>query len=107
MANLIQKLGLADAMRTKTVLVKGGSVGDVVAAGGAEIAFQQISELLPIKGLDVVGPLPEAVQNYTTYAAAIAGNTKHRAQAQDFLKLLSGPQAAAALKTNGMVRPKG
>ncbi|HXW24042.1 MAG TPA: substrate-binding domain-containing protein, partial [Xanthobacteraceae bacterium] len=68
-AGLLDRLSLADAVKGKAKLVKGGAVADHVVAGEAEIGIHQISEILPVKGAVLVGPLPAEIQNYTVYAA--------------------------------------
>ncbi len=73
-----------------------------VANGEAELGIQQISELLPVKGVTFVGPLPADIQNYTVYAAALGASAKESDAAKALLKILSGPAAAAVLKAKGM-----
>lgn len=104
--DLFKKLGIADAIHAKAVLVPGGLVADRLVNGEADLAIHQISEILPVKGATLVGPLPEAVQNYTTYAGAIATNGAHTEAAKAFLTSLSGPAAAAVLKEKGMTLAK-
>ena len=75
---LFQKLGIADQVLPKSRRVEGGQrVGTVVAMGGAEIGFQQISELMPIDGIDYVGPLPAAVQRVSVVSAGIGARAYH------------------------------
>ena len=68
---LFPRLGIADEIQEKSQRIEGERVGDVVARGDAEIGFQQISELLPIEGIDYVGPLPDEVQRVTVFSAGI------------------------------------
>ena len=75
-AGLLVKLGIADAIKPKAVLIHGGAVAEHVANGEAEIGIHQISEILPVKGITLVGPLPKEIQNYTTYAAGLGANAK-------------------------------
>jgi molybdate transport system substrate-binding protein len=100
--DLFKKMGIADAIHAKAVLVPGGLVAERLVTGEADLAVHQISEILPVKGATLVGPLPEAVQNYTTYAGAIAPNGAHTEAAKAFLTSLSGPTAADVLKSKGM-----
>lgn len=104
--DLFKKMGIADAIHTKAVLVPGGLVADRLVTGEADLAIHQISEILPVKGATLVGPLPEAVQNYTTYAGAIAPNGAHTEAAKAFLASLSGSAAATVLKEKGMTPAK-
>jgi len=100
---LFQRLGIAEQIRAKAVLVKGGFVAEKLVTGEADLAVHQISEILPVDGAALVGPIPEPVQNYTTYAGAIAGKTAHAAAAQAFLDGLGGEAAAAILQAKGML----
>src|ERR1700704_7108452 len=71
-AGLLDRLGIGAEVKQKSVLVHGGTSADRVVSGEAEVAVQQISELLPVKGVVLVGPLPPEIQNYTVYSAGIA-----------------------------------
>jgi molybdate transport system substrate-binding protein len=101
-AGLLDRLGVADAVKSKAKLIKGGAVAEHVVAGEAELGIHQISEILPVKGAMLVGPLPADIQNYTVYTAAIGAAVRDRAAAQALVKYLSGPAAAAVLKAKGM-----
>ena len=99
---LLKRLGIADAIQTKAVLVQGGAVADHVADGEAEIGVHQISEILPVAGVTLVGPLPADIQNYTTYAAGVGAAAKDAAAARDFVRFLSGSHALPIIKAKGM-----
>jgi molybdate transport system substrate-binding protein len=71
-AGLLKKLGIAEEIKPKERLQAGGYVAEKVANGEAEIAIHQISEILPVKGATLAGPLPEEIQNYTVYAAGLS-----------------------------------
>jgi molybdate transport system substrate-binding protein len=71
----------------------------------AELGLHQISEILPVKGVKLVGPLPAEIQNYTTYAAGVGTEAKQREAARAMLKLLTGAAADSVLKARGMERP--
>jgi molybdate transport system substrate-binding protein len=105
LASLFEKLGIAGDITPKAKLKKGGYVAELIANGEAELGLHQISEILPVKGVKLVGPLPAEIQNYTTYAAAISANAAQPAAAQAMLKLLGGAEADAVLKARGMERP--
>jgi molybdate transport system substrate-binding protein len=73
-----------------------------VAKGEAELGIHQISEILPVKGVTLVGPLPAEIQNYTVYAAGISAHAKESDAAKALLKTLTSPAAAEVLKSKGM-----
>lgn len=98
---LFQRLGVAEAVRAKAVLVPGGLVAQRLVGGEADLAIHQISEILPVPGVDLVGPLPEAIQNYTSYAGALAPQAPPAARA--LLQALAGPDAADTLRAKGML----
>jgi molybdate transport system substrate-binding protein len=77
---LFQRLGIAEQMKTKSRRIESVPVGSIVARGDAEIGFQQISELLPVPGIDYIGPLPREVQKITVFSAGIAEGSKKSAR---------------------------
>jgi molybdate transport system substrate-binding protein len=99
---LFPRLGIAEEMSKTARMIPGDPVGGVVARGDAELGFQQISELKPIPGIDIVGPIPDAVQSVTIYAAGIAGASAHKAEAKALIAFLNGPDAAASVRATGM-----
>jgi len=102
---LLQRLGIADRIDAKAVLVHGGAVADHVAGGTAEIGIHQISEILPVAGVKLVGPLPAEIQNFTVYAAGIGAAAKDGAAARALVRFLSGPRAVPAIRAKGMELP--
>jgi molybdate transport system substrate-binding protein len=102
---LLKRLGIAGAVQAKAVLVRGGAVADHVADGEAEIGIHQISEILPVAGVTLVGPLPADIQNYTTYAAGVGAAAKDAAAAKDFVRFLTGAHALPIIKAKGMEPP--
>ena len=99
---LLQRLGIADQVNAKAVLVHGGAVADHVADGEAEIGIHQISEILPVAGTVLVGPLPAEIQNFTIYAAGVGAAAKDAALARALVKFLAGPDALPIIKAKGM-----
>jgi molybdate transport system substrate-binding protein len=97
-----EKLGIADQVRAKAVLVPGGYSAEKVVGGQAEVAVQQMSELLPVSGVTVVGPLPADIQNYTVYAGAVSANAAQPDAAKQLLDALRAPEMEAILKGKGM-----
>jgi molybdate transport system substrate-binding protein len=101
-ADLLEKLGIAGEIKPKAKLQKGGHVSDLVKAGEAEIGIHQNSEIVGQPGVTLVGPLPAPIQNYTTYAVGLGAGAKQAEAAKAFIKVLTGPSAAAVLKAKGM-----
>jgi molybdate transport system substrate-binding protein len=99
---LLQRLGVADQVHAKAVLVQGGAVADHVADGEAEIGVHQISEILPVAGVTLVGPLPADIQNFTIYSAGVGTAAKDAAAAKGFVEFLTGPHALPIIKAKGM-----
>jgi len=99
---LLVKLGIADQIRPKAKLKMGGHVADLIVSGEAELGIHQISEIVPVKGAALVGPLPKEIQNTTTYAAGLSASAKDNEAAKALIKLFAGPAAAAVLKSKGM-----
>ncbi len=99
---LLDRLGIAAPVNAKAVLVHGGAVADHIADGEAEIGIHQISEILPVAGTTLVGPLPAEFQNFTIYAAGVGAAGKDQAAALALVKFLAGPHALAIIKAKGM-----
>ena len=104
-AQMLERLGIADAIKPKAKLQRGGAVADLVASGEAEIGIHQISEILPVAGVTLVGPLPAELQNYTVYAAGVGASAKQPDAAKALIEWLAGPRSAAVLTLKGMDRP--
>jgi molybdate transport system substrate-binding protein len=94
---LFPRLGIADALKGKSQVVERERVGAVVARGEAEIGFQQVSELLPIKGIDFVGPLPAEFQRITLFAAGVSAGTKSPEAARALIAFLASPEGQKAM----------
>ena len=105
LVGLFDKLGIAAEIKPKAKLKQGGYVAELIANGEAELGLHQVSEILPVKGVKLVGPLPADIQNYTTYAAGVGTEAKQPDGARTMMKLLAGPAADAVLKARGMERP--
>jgi molybdate transport system substrate-binding protein len=99
---LFVTLGIADQLKGKSQRIERERVGAVVARGDAEIGFQQISELLPIDGIDFVGPLPPEVQRVTVFSAGIAAGSQHAAAARALIRCLASPAASSTVVKSGM-----
>jgi len=101
-ARLLERLGIAEQVNAKAKLVQGGAVAEHVADGEAEIGIHQISEILPVEGATLVGPLPAEIQNFTVYAAGVGTAAKNDAAARALVQFLSGPHALPIIKAKGM-----
>jgi molybdate transport system substrate-binding protein len=99
---LFARLGIADQVRDKSVQIPSEPVGNAVARGQAEIGFQQISELLPVPGIDFVGPIPDELQKITIFSAAVAARARHPEAARALLAYLSSPGAFPAITRSGL-----
>ena len=99
---LFPKLGIADQIRGKSKKIEADPVGEAVARGEIEIGFQQISELRPVKGIDIVGPLPPGAQKVTIFAAGIPTTSKHPEAAKALMRWLASPAAYPVIKESGL-----
>ena len=102
---LLDRLGIGEQIRAKAKLRQGGYVAELVANGEADVAVHQISEIVPVKGVVLAGPLPAEIQNTTVYAAAISPAATDAALAKSLVLYLAGPDAVPILKRKGMERP--
>ncbi|HEY7038369.1 MAG TPA: substrate-binding domain-containing protein [Methylomirabilota bacterium] len=89
--SVLERLGIADAVRSKTQLVSGGYPAEKVASGEAELVVHQISEIVPVKGVTLVGPLPPDFQKVTVYSAGLAARSPSPAAARAFVAFLTRP----------------
>ena len=105
LAKLFEKMGIADELKPKSVLVKGGLAAEKIVSGEATIAMQPASELLAVPGVVLVGPIPLEVQTYIIYAGAVSAAARDRGAADALLAALHGPDKAALLKKKGMELP--
>ena len=99
---MFSKLGIADEMKDKTRKIPATPVGEIVAHGDAELGFQQISELKPVQGIDIIGPLPSELQKVTVFSAGIATVSKEPAAGKTLIKFLASPEARAEIVKSGM-----
>jgi molybdate transport system substrate-binding protein len=99
-ASVLQRLGIADQVKTKTRLVSGGYPAELVAKGDVELVAHQISEIVPVKGVTLVGPLPKELQKLTIYSAGVAAKSTAPELARGFIAFLTRaefrPRFAAA-----------
>jgi molybdate transport system substrate-binding protein len=100
-ANLISQLGIADEVARKARIFD-GVVGTLAARGEVEIAVQQVSELKLVAGIDIVGPLPDALQKVTVFSAGVFAASTRPAAAGLFIEALRAPQVAAVMRNQGL-----
>ena len=99
---LFRRLGIAEQIRSKCKKIASEPVGAVVARGDAEIGFQQISELLPVPGIEYVGPLPPGAQKVTVFSAGVAAGAKEPDAARALIKFFASPAAASVVAKTGL-----
>lgn len=100
--DMFEKLGIAEAMKDRARKLPATPVGEIVAKGEAEIGFQQISELKPVAGIDIVGPLPNELQKITVFSAGIASASKEPDAGRALIQFLASPEARAELIGSGL-----
>ena len=101
-AKVIDRLGIAEQMKSKTVLVPGAEAGELVAKGEVEMGVAQASEIAAVPGAQVVGPLPGDLNSVIVFAVGIGSTSKDPAAARSLIELLTGPTGSAVLKSKGM-----
>lgn len=99
---LFKKLGIEAEVAPKAKMIQQIPVASVVAKGEYDIGFQQVSELLPVKGSTFVGKIPESLQSVTRYAAGIPVASKHQKEAKALLAYMSSPAAQPLIRATGM-----
>jgi molybdate transport system substrate-binding protein len=101
-AAVLQKLGIAEAVKPKAKLVPGGYPAELVAKGEVEMVVHQISEIVPVKGVTLVGPLPKELQKLTIYTAGVAAKSPHADLARGFITFLARPAFRAKFAEAGL-----
>ncbi len=100
--DLFKRLGIDQQIAGKSRMIHGTPVGETVARGEAEIGFQQYSELLPVKGIRIVGLIPEETQKVTVFAAGVTTNAKAPVGARALIEFLASPDAYSAIRASGL-----
>ena len=101
-ASLLQKLGIAEAVKPKTTLVPGGYPAELVAEGKVDLVVHQISEIVPVKGVALVGPLPKELQKVTVYSAGLASKSTATELGRGFITFLARPEFDAKRAAAGL-----
>jgi len=100
---MLGSMGIADALKSKTLLLPGAEETTAAVVGGkADLLLTLISEIVSAKGMELDGPLPKEFQTYVAFAAGVSPNAKNAEAAKAAVKFLTGPKAAAAYKAKGM-----
>jgi molybdate transport system substrate-binding protein len=101
-STLIERLGIAGEIRKKAVRRPGGLIAELVATGEAELAVQQIPELMAVAGVEVAGPLPAEIQQVTVSSGGIFAASKQPQAAEELLQFLKTPESSTVLKAKGL-----
>ena len=103
---MFKKLGIDQQMADKAHKIAATPVGEIVAHGDAEIGFQEVAELLPVKGITFAGRLPQEVELFTRYSAAVAKRSKQPGLAQQLVQYISSPDIQPTLEKMGLQPPR-
>jgi molybdate transport system substrate-binding protein len=103
--SVLQRLGIRDEVRAKARLGEGGYIAEKVARGEVEIAFHQMTELLPVEGITIVGPLPRELQKYTVYSAVMMKSGQQRDAARSLLDQWISADGRRAFAARGFTAP--
>jgi len=101
---VIERLGITSEIQRKAKTRPAGLIGELVMTGEAEVAIQQIPELMAVSGIELVGPLPGDLHRYITLTAAIFTDATQRKAARAFVDFLTTPDALRSMKAHGMER---
>jgi len=101
-ATLIQRLGIADQVNAKATVIPTGLTGELVARGEVELAVQQVSELMEVPGIDVVGPLPPELQEITVFSGGLFATSPRREAGMALLRFFSSAKAAPVYERRGL-----
>jgi molybdate transport system substrate-binding protein len=101
-AGLLRRLGIAEEVQARIRLARGRPVADLVAKGEAEIGMQQVTEILPVAGAVLVGPLPDDLQHIIVYAGGIAAGARNADGGRAVMRFMASAEAAAAIRAMGM-----
>jgi molybdate transport system substrate-binding protein len=101
-AGLIERLGIAEAIRAKATIIPSGFTAEKLLTGEADLAIQQVSELMAVTGVEIVGPFPAELQAAMQFSAVVLAGSPAHQQAVAFLALLATDAAAAAFSASGL-----
>lgn len=106
-SKLIERLGIANEIKAKARIKPGGLIAEVVVAGEADLAVQMVSELLSVPGAELVGPLPEEINQVSIVAAGVFAGTSQSELAQSLIHYLTTPSATRVMRDKGLTPPPG
>ena len=101
-SDLFKRLGIAEELKPKIKQLQGVPIGEVVARGDAEIGFQQVSEILPVAGIELLGPLPADIQRTTVFSIGLHAGAQQPDAARALVKFITSPAAAPVIRKKGM-----
>ena len=101
-ASLIERLGIAAEVNARAVVVPAGFTAERLVSGECDLAVQQVSELMVVPGIEVVGPLPADIQTIATFSGGVLSNSRQLEQAAGFLRFLASPGVAPILRRTGL-----
>lgn len=99
---LLERLGLTDIVNAKATIIPEGFTGELAARGEVELAIQQVSELMAVSGVDIVGPLPRELEPGTVFSAGVFAASSRRADAVRLLRFLASAEAAPRIRAFGL-----
>ncbi|WP_343525269.1 substrate-binding domain-containing protein [Sphingomonas sp.] len=99
---MLDRLGIADQVRAKGRMIPATPVGRIVASGQAEIGFQQLSELKPVKGIHIIGLVPESLQKVTPFSAGVVAYSPRQTEARALIAYLASPKAHSIIRDSGL-----
>ena len=105
LVKVLAQLGIANALEPKTIKPATESVSEMVAAGEAEIGIIVIPNILSVPGAELVGGLPEEIQSWVTFTAAVSAQSANQSAAREVIKLMRSPVGVQSIKKNGMQIP--
>jgi molybdate transport system substrate-binding protein len=105
LVKVFDRLGIAEALKAKTIQPMTESVSEAVAAGEVELGIIVIPNILSVPGAELVGPIPQELQSWIMFTGAVSAQTPQRAAAREVIKLLTGPAAIPAMRAKGMEPP--
>ena len=104
--SVLPQLGIRDEVRAKTAFGEGGFIAEKVARGEVEMAFHQLTEMLPVQGITIVGPLPPELQKETTYSAVVMKGSKNPEAARELIAHLASPEGRQVFLARGFTAPR-